>query len=94
MNSTSFNLTLSVIYTGGGDIETFAVSFQEPGSNQMTEATLEIPLQSQTKSNLWYAVVTNTLFANIEEPEFEVNIRNTMGQSTVQPLVGESGKYV
>ena len=91
LNDTAFNLTLTVIYTGGGDIDTFAVRFREGRMSPWAPAGVVAPIQSRLSSRLWYTVLSNSMFQSIEEPQFEVIIANTMGQSTPFELQGESG---
>lgn len=92
MNATAFNLTLSVIYTGGGDIETFGVRVREDEMSPWTPAGVVVPVQSKSSSRLWYIVLSNSLFQSVEEPLFQVIIRNTRGQSRAFELQGETGK--
>ena len=92
VNSTTFNLTLEVVYTGGGDIELFSIRFQYPNSNTLMMVASLKPVQSQTVPQLWYAIVADEQFAGMDEPNFEVTVFNAMQQSIPQLLQGESGK--
>ena len=92
VNDTAFNFTLEVLYTGGGVLERFSIRLQQSGSGTFNFLTNVAPIQSQTSPRLWYAVVTNSAFENLEEPTFDINIVNAMGQSTVERVMGEVGK--
>ena len=89
MNSTTFNFTLEVFYTGGGDIEQFSI---RTGSSAFILFITVTPVQSQISSQLWYAIVTNCVFDGLEEPRFDINVTNAMEQSIVQQVLGEVGK--
>lgn len=90
MNATAFNLTLKVIYTGGGSIQTFSIRFREDESS--TGFTLATPILSKTNTRLWYVVLSDDQFRSIAEPEFLVIVYNSEGQSTSQQLIGEEGR--
>ena len=93
VNDTAFNFTLEVFYTGGGDLEQFIIQLQQGGSGTFTTLTTVTPIQSQTSPRLWYAVVDDPdVFDGLEDPQFNVNIVNAMGQSVTTAASGESGK--
>ena len=93
MNDTAFNFTLEVFYTGGGDLEQFIILLQQGGSGPFTTLTTITPIQSQTSPRLWYAVIDDPdVFDDLEDPQFNVNIVNAMGQSVIAAASGESGK--
>ena len=92
VNNTTFNFTVEVFYTGGGDLERFSIRLQQSGSSLFDFFTTVVPIQSQTSPRLWYAVVTNSAFENLKEPTFDINVLNTMEQSVVQQVQGEVGK--
>ena len=89
VNDTAFNFTLEVFYTGGGDLEQFIIQLR---SGPFTTLTVT-PVQSQTSPRLWYAVIDDPdVFDDLEDPQFNVNIVNAMGQSVIAAASGESGK--
>ena len=90
MSNTTFNFTLEVFYTGGGDIEQFNI---QNGSSTFILLTTVAPIHSQTP-RLWYAIVTDPVFDGLEEPRFEIIIVNAMEQSIVQRVLGEVGKNI
>ena len=90
MSNATFNFTLEVFYTGGGDIEQFNI---QNDSSTFILLTTVAPIQSQTL-RLWYAIVTDPVFDGLEEPRFEIIIVNAMEQSIVQRVLGELGKII
>ena len=95
VNDTAFNFTLEVFYTGGGNIEQFGIQLQQStsGSDRFIPLTVT-PIQSQTSPRLWYAVVVHPAFDGLEDPGFNINVVNAMGQSDVEAVSGEVGKTV
>ena len=95
VNETTFNFTLKVFYTGGGDLEQFDIQLQRKGSGTFVLLTNTTPLiQSQTSPRLWYTVVVDPVFDGLEVPRFNITILNAMEQSVEQPVLGEVGKVM
>lgn len=92
VNSTAFNFTLQVTYTGGGDIVEFAVRLRENGQSTFIPLDTLVPEQSQSNPRVWYAVLIDERFAQLVDPEFQVITSNFRGQSTSEPVRGEDGK--
>ena len=96
VNDTAFNFTLKVFYTGGGDLEQFGIQLQDPESGIFNPLSTITPIQSQTSPRLWYTVVVNTKFDDLD-PEglrFNINVVNAMGQGVAQPVSEEVGMTV
>ena len=91
VNNTTFNFTLEVFYTGGGDIEQFSI---QNGSSTFILLMTVAPVQSQTSPRLWYAIVTDLVLDGLEEPRFDITIVNAVEQSIVQQVPGEVGKNI
>ena len=92
VNSTAFNFTLEVTYTGGGDIVQFAVRLRENERSTFIPLDTLVPKQSESNPRVWYAVLMDERFASLVDPEFEVITRNFLDQSTALPVRGEDGK--
>ena len=75
LNTTTFNLSVSLAYTGGGAITRFRVSFRETGT---TPWSLLQATPSPHSNLLWSAVVSNNEFA-YSQVEFMLNITNQHG---------------
>ena len=94
VNDTTFNFTLEVFYTGGGDIEQFIIQLQQSGSSTFITVTTVAPVQSQTSPRLWYAIVVDPdVFDGLEDPQFNINIVNFMQQNVTAAASGEVGKF-
>ena len=85
---TAFSLTVTLEYTGGGDITTFIVSFRETGT---TEWNIVNSVSFQPSSSLTWATVftiDNTLAVGILE--FEVSLGNAEGLESTAAVVQEA----
>ena len=91
VNSTTFNLTLKVTYTGGGNIEHFGVQFHTLGLNDSISVVDLVPVQDKSVPYLWFATITDILFVGIDELLFEVSVCNAVEQCTLRVLQGEIG---
>ena len=93
VNDTTFNFTLEVFYTGGGDLQQFSIKLQQGDSGTFTTLKTVAPVQSQTAPRLWYAVIVNRIFEGLEEPRFNIIVVNVMQQSVTTGASGEVGKF-
>ena len=76
---TTFNLSVSLAYTGGGAITHFRVSFRDIGSTPWTPLG-DIPaIPSPDSSLLWSGVVSRDEFATYSQVEFMLSITNQHG---------------
>ena len=95
LNTTAFNFTLNVEYTGGGDITNFAIRFRENDSTDWIPLeTQVVPTSSPQSRRSWFGIVASAQFEAIVEVEFEVVIHNARGRSTGTMVVPqELGEY-
>ena len=97
MNETHFNLSLSLLYTGGGDITQVSVSFREANSRYLSSREwIQISgLNLTPMSNLeWNGVIFGEEFRGKGPLEFEVTVENEVGfMNTSSPVVEMSGMH-
>ena len=92
LNMTTFNLSASLAYTGGGVITHFRVSFQNTGTTPWTPPE-NIPVIPSPNSNLvWSGVLNRNEFA-ASPVEFMLSVTNQHGfESNSIQTEEESGK--
>ena len=90
---TTFNLSVSLAYTGGGAITHFRVSFRKTRTTPWTPPE-EIPAIPSPNSNLvWSGVVSKNEFAASSQVEFMLSVTNQHGfESNSIQTEEESGK--
>ena len=82
MDESSFQLTVVLEYTGGGDITHFTVSFRSVGTTEWIPLGEVEATRSRPESNLeWNGVLTNEEFSS-GQIEFEVVVVNARGRTT------------
>ena len=77
INSTAFNMTVQVQYTGGGRIFNIIVSFRVLGEQEWSE-DMFIPAKAVSDSNSleWNGIVVNSMFETFSIFEFRVSLSN------------------
>ena len=76
---TTFNLSVSLAYTGGGDITNFRVSFRKIGTTPWS-LLQDISATPSPHSNLlWSVLVSSNEFATYSQVEFMLNVTNQHG---------------
>ena len=97
MNESHFNLSLSLLYTSGGDITHISVSFREANSRYPSSREwIQISgLNLTPVSNLeWNGVISGEEFRGKGPLEFEVTVENGVGfMNTSSPVVEMSGMH-
>ena len=73
---TAFSLTVTLEYTGGGDITTFTVSFRETGTTEWNP--IEV-IATRSDSNLELSGVIVTEKLGMGHMEFQVAVGNEFG---------------
>ena len=95
LNRTTFNLSVSLAYTGGGAITHFRVSFRDTSTTPWT-STEDIPATPSPNSSLvWNGVVSRDEFAAYSQVEFLLSVINQHGfESNTSHAVIDLGKFV
>ena len=75
----TFNLSVSLAYTGGGAVTHFRVSFRNTGTASWYPLKDIPPTPSPHSSLLWSAVVSREEFATYSQVEFMLNVINQRG---------------
>ena len=79
LNMTTFNLSVSLAYTGGGAITHFRVSFRDTGTTPWSPLE-DLPATPSPNSNLvWNGIVSSNEFATYSQVEFMLNVINQRG---------------
>ena len=79
LNTTSFRITATLNYTGGGDISHFTISLWKTGSRTSISIGNVSATPSPGSSLTWNGVVTHSEFIVIEPLEFLVAAVNEVG---------------
>lgn len=75
-NTTAFHITVTVEYTGGGDITRFRVSIRRPGSS-ISISIGDVPATPSPGSSLtWNGIVTSSELTVMHPLEFLVTVVN------------------
>ena len=93
LNMTSFNISVSLLYTGGGEISHFMVSFRKWNGTKWGDEVLVSVNQSCADQQLsWHGIVTSKKLG--EPSEFQVVVVNDEQNSSravvIQETLGES----
>ena len=75
LNSTSFSLSTTLIYTGGGSVTQLIVSFRIVGDTEWSGA-MRVTVVPESDLLVWTGVVTNSEFARYAQLEFRVHVEN------------------
>jgi hypothetical protein len=78
LNSTSFSLSTTLLYTGGGSITQLLISFRIIGDTEWSVA-MRVPVVRESDPLVWTGVVTNSEFAQYALLEFRVHVENGRG---------------
>ena len=91
LNRTTFNLSLSLAYTGGGAITHFRISFRKTGTTSW-HSLGEIPATPSPDSSLvWNGVMSRNEFDTSIPLTFNVLVVNTHGLSAEAQVNSLSG---
>ena len=95
LNMTTFNLSVSLAYTGGGAITHFRVSFRNTGTTSW-DSLEDIPATPSPDSSLvWNGVVSRDEFAAYSQVEFLLSVINQHGfKSNTSHTEIDLGKFV
>lgn len=93
LNDTAVNFTVSLGYTGGGDITEFIISFQSAEIPEHVQLPAVMPLQLGMLGRVWNAVAVSDLFSERTELMFSVSITNSRQLRTQFTALEEIGMF-
>ena len=97
MNTTAFNITVKLLYTGAGPEGHVALSnimFRDHKNSSWFQFNQEIELIRKSDSRTdWYALLVHSQFVTLNEVEFSLNIQNNVasGVGAYMTVVGVAG---
>ena len=90
INQTAYRISTELLYTGGGDIINFTVSFRISGQVEWSTATTILAEVVLNSSNLhWAGVTVSSEFAVYSMVEFRVQATNEAGRTTSETVINE-----
>jgi hypothetical protein len=75
LNSTSFSISTTLLYTGGGSVTQLIVSFRIIGDTEWS-GDMRVTVVRESDPLVWTGVVTNSEFAQYARLEFRVHVEN------------------